>query len=132
MKNLSEIKNEVLKNTKSAMEELVKMWIYDNIDEAMEEQHSSLENSILKVIWEIVTQLQTIKWISEENIKLIATKQKLAGLPQKRLYVDTGDDAVNKLLSGYIRVVVGYQYEVLMPIGCWRQTFYTAGRKKAN
>jgi predicted polyphosphate/ATP-dependent NAD kinase len=58
------------------------------------------------------------KKVGKENIKLIATKQKLAALPQKRLYVDTGDDAVNKLLSGYIRVVVGYQYEVLMPIGC--------------
>jgi len=59
-----------------------------------------------------------LKIVGKENIKLIATKQKLAGLPQKRLYVDTGDDAVNKLLSGYIRVVVGYQYEVLMTIGC--------------
>ena len=59
-----------------------------------------------------------LKRVGKENIKLIASKNKLAHLPGKRLYVDTGDDEVNRWLSGYIRVVVGYQYEVLMAIGC--------------
>ena len=58
-----------------------------------------------------------LKKIGKENIIIIAAKSKVMALPARRLYVDTGDAEVNKLLSGYVRIIVGYKYELVMPIG---------------
>jgi predicted polyphosphate/ATP-dependent NAD kinase len=55
--------------------------------------------------------------IGKDNIMIIAAKSKVMALPHRRLYVDTGDAGVNKMLSGYVRIIVGYKYELVMPIG---------------
>ena len=45
--------------------------------------------------------------IGKENIIIVATKEKLASLHGRPLLVDTGNVAVDKMLSGYIRVSMG-------------------------
>ncbi len=45
--------------------------------------------------------------IGKENIIVVATKEKLASLHGRPLLVDTGNVAVDKMLSGYIRVKTG-------------------------
>ena len=47
---------------------------------------------------------------------IAATRNKLASLPDNKLYADTGNEEVNRLLSGWKRVIVGYKYEVVMKI----------------
>ena len=58
-----------------------------------------------------------LKKVGKENIIIIAAKSKVMALPNRRLYVDTGDAEVNKLLSGYVRIIVGYKYELVLPLG---------------
>ena len=59
---------------------------------------------------------EVIRRVGKDNIIVVATKNKLAGLAGNELYVDTGDEEINKLLSGWKRVVAGYGYEILMKI----------------
>ena len=59
---------------------------------------------------------EVIRRVGKDNIIVVATKNKLSGLAGNELYVDTGDEEVNKLLSGWKRVIAGYGYEILMKI----------------
>jgi predicted polyphosphate/ATP-dependent NAD kinase len=56
---------------------------------------------------------EVIKRVGKENIMVIATKQKLNSLKGKPLLVDTGDDEVNSMFNGYIRVRTNYDEEVI-------------------
>jgi len=58
-----------------------------------------------------------IKKVGKENIIIIATKEKLISLNQSPLLVDTGDVKLDKELSGYIRVVTGFEDYVFFKIG---------------
>lgn len=55
-----------------------------------------------------------LKLIGRENIIVVATRSKLSRL--KKLRVDTGDEEVDSMLRGYIRVVVDYGEEVVMRV----------------
>jgi predicted polyphosphate/ATP-dependent NAD kinase len=57
-----------------------------------------------------------IKKAGKDGIMVVATKEKLFSLPSFQLYVDTGDDAVNQQLSGYIKVVTGYEDYMICPV----------------
>lgn len=59
---------------------------------------------------------EVIRRVGKDNIIVVATKNKLSELAGNELYVDTGDEEVNKLLSGWKRVIAGYGYEILMKI----------------
>lgn len=55
-----------------------------------------------------------IKNVGKENIIVAASQEKMLSFLGKTLYVDTGDEEVNKYLSGYIRVITGYgEYAVI-------------------
>lgn len=56
---------------------------------------------------------EVIKKVGKENIMVIATKQKLMSLKGKPLLVDTGDDEVNSMFNGYIKVRTNYDEEVI-------------------
>lgn len=57
-----------------------------------------------------------IKRVGRENIIVIATKNKLAGLGNKPLLVDTGDEETDRMLEGYIRVTTGYHEQRLWKV----------------
>ncbi len=48
-----------------------------------------------------------IRKVGKDNVVLVASKQKLASLGGRPLLVDTGDGDVDRMLSGYARVIVG-------------------------
>ncbi len=55
-----------------------------------------------------------IKMIGKENIIVISTISKLSSL--KYLLVDTGDESVDNMLKGYIKVIFGYKQEKIIKI----------------
>lgn len=52
-----------------------------------------------------------------EGLIVLASEQKLAALAQPRLWVDTGDPALDARLAGYVRVRTGRGRETMMRIG---------------
>jgi predicted polyphosphate/ATP-dependent NAD kinase len=59
---------------------------------------------------------EVIKKTGLENIIVAATIGKLASLQCKPLLVDTGDNQVDNMLRGYVRVVTGYREEMVYKI----------------
>lgn len=57
-----------------------------------------------------------IRAIGKDNIIIIATKAKLAGLNTRPLIVDTGDSELDLAISGFMPVVTGYKDQVLYPV----------------
>lgn len=51
---------------------------------------------------------EVVKRVGKNNVIIIATKSKLQSLGDSPLLVDTGDEEVNKLFSGYMKVIVNY------------------------
>lgn len=60
---------------------------------------------------------RVIEKAGKENIIVIAAKQKIYSLGGKEFLVDTGDSETDKLLQGYINVVVGYGERIVYRIG---------------
>ena len=58
-----------------------------------------------------------IGMVGMDRFRVIATREKISTLTGRPLLVDTGDAALDASLAGYIRVVVGYNDEVLMRVG---------------
>jgi len=57
---------------------------------------------------------KVIEEVGIENIVVIATKHKLRGL--RKLRVDTGSPDLDRRLRGYMRVIVDYGEEMVMPV----------------
>ncbi len=58
-----------------------------------------------------------VRQVGKEGILVVATKEKLASLGGRPLLVDTGDEALNEELSGYVRVTTGYEDYVIYKVG---------------
>jgi len=52
--------------------------------------------------------------VGKENIIVVSTLDKVGALESLR--VDTGDESVDRALSGEIRVVIGYREEIAMEV----------------
>lgn len=59
---------------------------------------------------------KVIKSIGRENIIVVSTLYKLQTLKFKPLYIDTSNEEVDNMLSGYMKVVVGYKEEIMYPV----------------
>lgn len=59
---------------------------------------------------------KVIMRVGKENIIVAASSDKMLTFLGKSLYVDTGNDEVNRYLTGYMRVVVGYGEYVVMKV----------------
>ncbi len=57
-----------------------------------------------------------IRDVGKENVIVVATRAKLNSLRWRPLLVDTGDDEVDAMLSGYIRVVTGHDEEAMCKV----------------
>lgn len=57
-----------------------------------------------------------IKSIGRENIIVVSTLYKLQTLKFKPLYIDTSNEEVDNMLSGYMKIVVGYKEEIMYPV----------------
>lgn len=59
---------------------------------------------------------RVIREIGIENIFIVATKRKLTELESRPLIADTGDNALDVQLSGFLPVITGYNDHVLYPV----------------
>lgn len=57
-----------------------------------------------------------IRKIGRENIIVVGAKEKIIALEQGQLLVDSGDEEVNDLLRGYIKVITGYGEELICKV----------------
>lgn len=59
---------------------------------------------------------RVIERVGRDGIIVVATKQKLAALGGKPLLVDTGSEEINAMLTGYMRVVTGYNEQIAVRV----------------
>ncbi len=57
-----------------------------------------------------------IKAVGRENIIVVARREKILALEEGCLLVDTGDEAVNRMLAGYMKIITGYKEELIYPV----------------
>ena len=56
--------------------------------------------------------------VGRDNIIVASTPAKIHALGGRPLLVDTGDRAVDRMLSGYFRVVTGYREQIVYKVSC--------------
>jgi len=59
---------------------------------------------------------QVIRCVGKNNIIVVATREKIHALRGKPLFVDTGNPALDEALIGHIRVITGYNDEIVCRI----------------
>ena len=59
---------------------------------------------------------RVIEQVGKENIIVIATKSKIFALNGNPMLVDTGNETVNGMLAGYVRVTTGLKEKMVYKI----------------
>ena len=59
---------------------------------------------------------RVIRHVGKENVLVVSTPAKLHALAGQPLLVDTGDEAVDEMLSGYVMVVTGYNQRAVRKV----------------
>ncbi len=58
-----------------------------------------------------------LKRVGRDNLLVVATKTKIAGLGGRPLLVDSNDPQLDEALAGYLPVLTGYRDRILYPVG---------------
>ena len=61
---------------------------------------------------------EVINRVGKANIVVVSTVGKINSLRGRPLLVDTGDQAVDEILCGHVRVVTGYHEETVYRVAC--------------
>jgi predicted polyphosphate/ATP-dependent NAD kinase len=61
---------------------------------------------------------EVIKKVGKDNIIVVSTAGKIHSLGGRPLWVDTGDRTVDRMLEGHIRVVTGYNEQIIYRVSC--------------
>jgi predicted polyphosphate/ATP-dependent NAD kinase len=56
--------------------------------------------------------------VGRDNVVVVSTPDKLHALGTQPLLVDTGDRAVDEMLSGYLMIVTGYNERAVRRVAC--------------
>ena len=56
--------------------------------------------------------------VGKDNVIVVSTSGKIHSLSGRPLRVDTGDRAVDEMLSGYVRVTTGYNEQLVYKVVC--------------
>jgi len=56
---------------------------------------------------------KVIEKVGKDNILIVATRDKVLSLDQGYLMVDTGNESINELLRGYMKIITGYREELI-------------------
>lgn len=56
---------------------------------------------------------QVIEQVGKDNIIIVATKHKIDSLEGRPLLIDTGDEATDNLLRGYLKIITGYRESII-------------------
>jgi len=59
---------------------------------------------------------EVIKKVGKENIMIVAAPEKIHSLRGRPFLLDTGDRVVDKMLSGYMKVITGYREEIIYKV----------------
>jgi predicted polyphosphate/ATP-dependent NAD kinase len=65
---------------------------------------------------------RVIRKVGKENVIVVCTPEKINSLGGRPLLVDTGDQGVDELLSGYVRVVTGRAEQTIYRVSCFEAT----------
>ena len=60
---------------------------------------------------------EVIQRVGKANIIVLTTMNKIQSLEGRPLFVDTGDDATDEMLGGFIRVISGFNQSTMLKIG---------------
>lgn len=62
-----------------------------------------------------------IKRVGKDNVVVVAAPDKIGALAGRPLWVDTGDQEVDRMLDGYVRVITGYRESAIYRVssGAW-------------
>jgi predicted polyphosphate/ATP-dependent NAD kinase len=61
---------------------------------------------------------RVVEMVGRDNIIVVSSKSKLYALGTQDLLVDTGDRAVDEMLSGYFTIVTGYNERAVRKVSC--------------
>ncbi len=59
---------------------------------------------------------RVLRQVGLKNVRIVATRSKLSSIEGRRLLVDTEDAELDATLKGFVRVIVGYREEVILPV----------------
>ena len=70
---------------------------------------------------------EVLRRIGRDRLVVVSSMEKLVALPERRLYVDTGDDSLDQAMAGFIPVVTGERQVLQLAIGTQAVDAHGAG-----